>query len=317
MSARVHIVRGPASSGRQSRLLERCQAVAAEDFGAALWLGPNRRNVSAARKRVAFGGPACSGLRLMTLQDFAEEIIRVNDPAARPLSEVQHRLLADAIVAELDVRKELSHFQAVLDTRGFAEGVFALLAELKRSEIWPAHFVRAAYHRDYQGVQVARTRNGLPIAVKDRQCARIYARYQSLLVRHHLFDLEGRFWYARDLLGRGRLRPFENVRAVFVDGFVTFTRTQHEILAQLARLTEELWITLPDESGSDRDELLHDLTSNAGAARSSRSETPRSGTSRQSGPGRPSRGIASSGAASFSVRFVPCCGPSVPTVYCC
>src|SRR5262249_11339177 len=76
--------------------------------------------------------------------------------------------------------------------------------------------------------------------------------YQRRLVKHKLYDLEGRFWYARDLLGRGVRRPFEAVRAVFVDGFTDFTRTQHEILEALVAWVEELWITLPDEPGDVR-----------------------------------------------------------------
>src|SRR5205807_10464296 len=99
---------------------------------------------------------------------------------------------------------------------------------------------------------------GAPAATrrKDYQCALIYAEYQRRLVRHHLYDLEGRQWYARDLLARGARRPFAQVRAVFVDGFTDFTHTQHEILAALAAFVLELWVTLPDEAGGQRAELF-------------------------------------------------------------
>src|SRR5207237_562196 len=65
---------------------------------------------------------------------------------------------------------------------------------------------------------------------KDYQCALIYAAYQQFLVHHRLYDLEGRFWYARDLLARGHRRPFEGVRALFVAGFTAFTHSQAGIL---------------------------------------------------------------------------------------
>jgi ATP-dependent helicase/DNAse subunit B len=250
------MVCGPAGSGKTRRLLDRYLAVARSSFGAALWLGPTQRSIEALRERLLHERGGGLAPHLFTFQDFVEEVIRVNDPLARPLSNVQRRLLADNLVAELHARGELSHFDRVIDTRGFAEGVFDLLAELKRNEIWPGQFARAAYRRGYRGQRAARTINDQSISLKDRQCARIYARYQRHLIRHHLYDLEGRFWYARDLLARGIRRPFEKVRAVFVDGFDDFTRTQREILEALCQSLDELWIALPDEPSEDRAELF-------------------------------------------------------------
>ncbi|MBV9123173.1 MAG: exodeoxyribonuclease V subunit gamma, partial [Planctomycetes bacterium] len=88
------------------------------------------------------------------------------------------------------------------------------------------------------------------------QGVHLYTEYQNRLIAHHLYDLEGRFWYARDLLSRDQRRPFEKVRAVFVDGFTDFTRTQHEILDALSRWVEDIWITLPYEPDPGRTELF-------------------------------------------------------------
>jgi ATP-dependent helicase/nuclease subunit B len=195
--------------------------------------------------------PAALAPRLFTFQDFAEEIIRVNDPAARPLSNIQRRLLADDIVEKLHAEGELSHFQRIIDTRGFAEGVFAFLAELKRNEIWPDELGRAI-----KRLSGRKRAAGTDRFARARQCHLIYAEYQRYLVPHQLFDLEGRFWYARDLLKKGRWEPFQDVRAVFVDGFTDFTGVQHGILRSIGRLVDELWITLPDEPGDERAELF-------------------------------------------------------------
>lgn len=236
MSATVHLVCGPAGSGKTARLRERYRAAASVP-GAALWLGPTRRATEAIRDSFANG---CSLLapHVFSFQDFAEEIVRANDPEARPLSEVQRRLLADDLIAELHRRKELSHFARVADTRGFTEGVFALLAELKRAGARPEELARHAGSR------------------KVSQCAHLYECYQQHLHRLNLFDLEGRLWYARDLLSCGRRRPFEEVRAVFVDGFTDFTRTQREILRGMCVWVEEMWLALPDEEGDERAELF-------------------------------------------------------------
>src|SRR5262249_5872413 len=123
-------------------------------------------------------------------------------------------------------------------------------------DIRPVDFSRAAYRRYHPGAKLARQYRSLGITHKDRQCARIYARYERLLARNQLFDPEGRCRHARDLLRRQVSRPYEQIRAVFVDGFVDFTPTQHDILAALADLVEELWIALPDEPSVTRAELF-------------------------------------------------------------
>jgi ATP-dependent helicase/DNAse subunit B len=247
MAATVHLLCGPAGSGKTETLLERFRSRCRRAPGTALWLGPTRRAVDALRERLLRGPGVCFAPHLLTFQDFADALVRANDPAARPLSDAQRRLLTDDIVADLHLRGELSHFARVAETRGFAEGVFALLAELKRNEILPTEFARAAYHRG---------EGGRTIGAKERQCARLYAQYQRHLSRHHLYDPEGRIWYARDLLARGVCRPFEAVRCAVVDGFTDFTRTQHDILAALCRILDELWITLPDEAGDERADLF-------------------------------------------------------------
>jgi ATP-dependent helicase/DNAse subunit B len=251
MAAAVRVLCGPAGSGKTQRLIERYQsAVRSDPLGAALWLGPTHRAVEAGRPRLYAGLGGCVGARALTFQDFADELVRVNDPAARPLSHVQRRLLAEDIVAELHARGRLSHFRGVIDTRGFGDTVFELLAELKRNKIWPDQFTEAVARAGARegGADAGRR--------KDEQCALIYAEYQRLLIRHNRYDLEGRFWYARDLLARDKRRPFEGVYALFLDGFTEFTHSQHEVLSLLCRWIQELWITLPDESGGERAELF-------------------------------------------------------------
>jgi ATP-dependent helicase/nuclease subunit B len=236
MPAAVRIVCGPAGSGKTTLLLEQYRAAHRAGIGTALWLVPTYRHAEALRSLL----PAAAVLapNLWTFQDFADAVVRANDPAAQPLSNVQRRLLADELVAALHGGGELSHFARVIETRGFADGVFALLAELKRHEILPQQFADHA------------------ATPKERQCARLYARYQDCLARLQCYDPEGRQWYARDLLGRGQRRPFEAVRFVFVDGFTDFTRTQREILDALAQQAEALWIALPNEPDDERAELF-------------------------------------------------------------
>jgi ATP-dependent helicase/nuclease subunit B len=76
------------------------------------------------------------------------------------------------------------------------------------------------------------------------------------LNHHGLYDLEGRLWHARDLLGTGQRRPFDKLGAVFVHGFADVTRAQRDIIDALGQWVDELWITLPDDPGDPRAELF-------------------------------------------------------------
>src|SRR5262249_6901105 len=118
MSAHVHLIRGPAASGKTSLLLDAYRRSVAQAPGSALWLGPTPRAVDAARSRLTDGG-ALVGVRLMTFAEFFHDLVRRHDPAARSLSDVQRRLLLQDVVRELAAQGRLSHFGRVLDTRGF------------------------------------------------------------------------------------------------------------------------------------------------------------------------------------------------------
>ena len=232
MAARVQLILGPAGSGKTSQLWEHCRTVSRADADSVLWLGPTRRHIEVLRQRT---GPEA---RLLTFQQFADELVRMNLPASQPLATVQARLILDAILAEMNGRSQVRHFGRVAETRGFAGSLFALIGELKRQAIDPAHLARAA------------------LSVKDQDIARLYVRYQELLTTHQLFDIEGRIWQARDLLRQGQASPFDTVRFVFVDGFCDFSAPQQEILEHLGERVEELWLALADDGSAERAELF-------------------------------------------------------------
>ena len=66
------------------------------------------------------------------------------------------------------------------------------IGELKRLEIWPEHFHNACAARG--------------VADKDVELFEIYDLYQHALREHGLFDAEGAFWSARDVLAKGEGR---------------------------------------------------------------------------------------------------------------
>ena len=172
---------------------------------------------------------------MAAVADFVAEIVCRGDPDTRPLSAAQRRLVLDDVVHDLHRRGELKLFGAVSDTRGFAEGLTNLLAELQRLGVTPARFARACGS-----------------GAKERECARLYGRYVEDLGRLRLLDPDGRTARAAVLL---RDLPFD-MRAVFLDGFSDFTAVQYDLLDALCERIEEVWVALPDEPGDDRDELF-------------------------------------------------------------
>jgi ATP-dependent helicase/DNAse subunit B len=254
MGATIHLFASPAGSGKTTQLLARCRAASARGPASVLWLAPTLRRAEQVRDLLADEVAGCLSPFVLTFQDFADDLVAANDAEARPLSRVQRRLLLDEVIAELHDLGRLPYFARVVDTRGFAEGVFALVEELQRQEIGPAQFARVASRR--LASQADEDVPGRAPHAKERQCARLYARYQQRLADHHLLDPEGRLGLARDLLNRGAARPFGSVRALFVDDFVCFTKIQHDLLELLGRRCEEAWIALLDEPGEERGELF-------------------------------------------------------------
>jgi ATP-dependent helicase/DNAse subunit B len=240
MPALLRVLRGPAGSGKTARLRQLWLERAGREPGAALWLGPTRRAVDEVRRDVIRAAGSLVGLQMAAFSDFLDDVVRHNDQESRPLSEVQRRLLADDLMAGLHADGRVRHFESVLEMRGFGEGLLGLLEELRRAGVTPAAFAESAEQAGAKG----------------RQCAAVYAAYERELSGRRLLDREGRAWRARDLLRHGLRRPYEAVRAVFLDGFTDFTPAQLGVIDLLAAELAEVWVSLPDESGDERAEVF-------------------------------------------------------------
>ena len=141
----------------------------------------------------------------------------------RPVTRLMKRELVRQILEDQAARGRLTHFQSIARTTGLTDLVCEFIGELKRLEIWPEDFHRACAARG--------------VADKDVELLEVYSAYQQTLRERGLFDAEGRFWSARDLLQKaeGGRRTAE---LVIADGFTDFTRTQHEILEILAQSSQ-------------------------------------------------------------------------------
>ncbi|MCC6616291.1 MAG: exodeoxyribonuclease V subunit gamma [Anaerolineae bacterium] len=150
---------------------------------------------------------------------------RVLDNAAR------YRLLR-LILAELESDGELELFGKIAGTPGLVRILADFIYELKQNLI---------DHRTFG--EAART-------AKDRDLARIYTRYQELLMRYDLVDREGEGWRALDELEDNHYLA-RDVGLLAVDGYDQFNTLQGQFLTLLAGRADDTLITLTTVPGRE------------------------------------------------------------------
>ncbi|HEY4760429.1 MAG TPA: UvrD-helicase domain-containing protein, partial [Thermoguttaceae bacterium] len=244
MVASLTLVTGPAQSGKTRYLLWRYRTVLEEAKpGSAIWLAPTWRAAAEVRNCILGGEMAgCWQPGVFTFAKFAQAVLESSREQIRPVTHSMKRQLVRHLINEQVALGRLKYFRPIASTSGLVDLICELISELKRLEIWPDDLRSACQARGF--------------TAKDQELLDIYDAYQLVLRENQLFDAEGSFWSARDCLQHGQRQPFENLRLVVADGFTDFTRTQHEILEQLAGWVEEILISLPLESEPCRDDLF-------------------------------------------------------------
>lgn len=260
MTSRVTVIAGPARSGKTHALLKDYRnmlrgqrgaaATGTAPIGGTLWIGPNRRAVEQVRDALlADGLTGCFDPGIQTFDQFARRVTSHAASEVRPIDDRSKRLLLEQLLREALAAGKLKHFAAIAHTSGFLDLTARFISELKRVEIWPEQFEDACKRAaDF-------AQRGKP-AQRERELIELYKSYQDILEKHQLYDAEGLFWSARSLLQAGQRAPYDGLKLVVVDGFTDFTRTQLEILDELARRSEQLVISLTDEESNEREDLF-------------------------------------------------------------
>jgi ATP-dependent helicase/nuclease subunit B len=244
MEQQITILWGPARSGKSALALSfYAETLKNRDFGRSLWLTPNQRSAMELRAKLAEKlGHGCLRPGCFTFAQFAETLIAFDDRPMRPIDSLLKRQILQQVIHDALAAGKLQYFAPIADREGLLLWIDALVSDLKRQEVWPDAFLAAA--------------NRFGLRPKDAEVAEIYTAYQDLLLQHHCYDAEGRFWAAREALEAGRWGPFADISTVVVDGFTDFTWTQHGILRHLANKAERMWISLQGEDGAERQDLF-------------------------------------------------------------
>ena len=197
-------------------------------MGSALVLVPTRRHADQFRNALGTGIEP----HVINLQEFADELIRVNEPALRPNTDIDRRLLLDSILVELRER-ELPYFHAISETRGFFDAADGYITELTEAGV------------DYRALLKVNARRRKGVTGKQTQAARIFELYQSRLASSRRIDPPQRLDLAARLWVKDRREPFKRVRSVYLAGFTEFTAGQQLLLIALRETVEHLWIAFP------------------------------------------------------------------------
>ncbi len=228
MTERIEIIAGPARSGKKARLLATygqtlCRLPLPPEAELGLWLSPTQRAASDTRdKLVASVGRSLLAPNIKTFADFAESIVGSGRRPIRSISALQKKRILRLVVDRLLREKKLRHFAPVATMPGFLDEIDRSISEMKRRDLWPENFAKRSQRQ------------------RDRELAAIYSAYQTRLTASHLYDAEGRFWVAREMLAEQQV----GFGTIVVDGFVDFTSAQVDILKLLAQRCEQLLISL-------------------------------------------------------------------------
>jgi len=247
MAGTVTILTGIAGTGKTHRCLAEYRDVLRSSLGTGrpapvLWLTPTDHSRREILTRLPDDTlPVCFSPNVFTFETFTERVLVESGAPVRNLDPAVRRRLLRNLIVTLQEQGRLAHFSGIAETAGFLDLVESFLAELKRDEIWPEQFSAAC--------------GQMGDRAKERDLALIYHEYQHRLLEEGLYDAEGQFWAARDVMTRDGLGTFAGRDLIVVDGFSDFTHTQHEILTALAGDARSMIVTLPVEHPPKRKDL--------------------------------------------------------------
>jgi len=239
MASEVTLLVGPVRSGKTKHLLHRYRQVLRQKVDTSLpkclWIGPDQLTVTQLRDSFLESSEAAYlGLNILTFAGYAESIVAASPERIRPISRLQKRRLLQFATANAIEAGLITHYAQVATTPGFLAQTSELISDLKRRDVWPDQLAKRCQEQ------------------REHELAAIFDRYQQYLLNFDLYDAEGRFWAARDLLAKQSAPGSTPEYALLVvDGFTDFTSAQYDILKRLAENSAELQISLTLEQMPD------------------------------------------------------------------
>jgi len=173
---------------------------------------------------------------ILTFSSFADRVLRATRPGLRCISGTVQEIILSEVVSDLKARGELPLLAPLDACAGLIPALREWIAEFKRAEVTPEAFAEYA---------------GTSASAKDRQLAQVYLDYQRRLHKLSIYDPEGQFWHAKEVLQQALPESLQGLDTILLDGFYDFTPMELSVLQLLGDYGSELVMTLvhaPDES---------------------------------------------------------------------
>jgi ATP-dependent helicase/DNAse subunit B len=212
------LITGPANAAKAGAVLERFRAALPRE---PVLVVPTPADAEHYQRELSAEGIVV-GAEVVTFRSLVRALAAAAGVRAKVLGPVARARVVRSVVAD-------AHLQALARSAaapGFATAADELFAELGRSLVGPARFVRAV--RDWEATGEAPPHAG--------ELAQLYSAYHRRLERLGAVDFEG---YARAALDALRERPAAwRGRPVFLYGFDDLTALQRDAIETLARHAE-------------------------------------------------------------------------------
>ena len=214
----------------------------------ALHVVPTRDKAAQARSAIVldYRLPGLLDPRVLTFEDVVHLVLECARHVAAPISDIARRAILERLVRDMDREGELTFFKSVADFPGFVEVIAQLIRELKLCEVEPARF------------SAALERKGA--SRRDKEVGTVYARYQRELHRRNLYDTEGGYWIAAQILREKGCQELQNTELMVIDGFQTFTSAELTLVEELSRFIRHIVVTLDYDSDPGRETLFAALS---------------------------------------------------------
>jgi ATP-dependent helicase/nuclease subunit B len=220
------LLTGAAGQGKTQAAIQQVKMLVRRKLFSKVWiLLPTELQISAFRTRLLdeLGEAAHFGVEFFHFYDLYARLLEiVGTPQRRVKDTARFRILRHVLVEQ---RGALEYFRAIAETPGFVALLADFIQELKQARITPEDFQKVA------------------ATPKDRDLARLYTAYQTLLRQRNLVDGEGEGWLALARLEASLDLTFD-VDLLIVDGYDQFNPVQAQLLAQLAGRVREMLLTL-------------------------------------------------------------------------
>ncbi len=240
----VEVVLGPINSGKSRRAIDEYVASVKESRGDnAILVLPTRKKAAQTRKAILldYDVPGLISPRIMTFGDVVQLVLESARYPAAPITEVERYIVLEGILRGMEDAGKLVFFRNVTDFPGWVEVVGRFIRELKLCEVEPERFSATVKSRG--------------ASRKGKEVAAIYSRYQQALRERSLYDTEGGYWIATEILRKQGCPDLCGVGVVIMDGFLTFTSAELTLVEEISKVVPRIVFTLD----YDRDEARQNL----------------------------------------------------------